>query len=474
MDRLLTVKEVAETFNFHPQTIYKNLDKIPYTRTQNKSIRFRSSDIKKYLEDRTVKPLASPIKPPFRLIDSFPCDKKKKKGGKGAVSKKRQRWNYGHGFGGIFIRRISRGEDRYYIWFYDENGERQRKVIKEATSKEQAELALYTEVHKVFDRKFGNNKAEKRVLFCDFAKQYLEGYTKSRKKSWKSDRSYLNKHLIPFFGKMNLSEISPLHVQNFVTKELEAGSGEISINRYLQIMRRMINLAEEYGYKIDKNPILQKIMFNEAKYRRTRVLSFEEEKRLLEEASLHLKPIIQYALLTGCRLQEILGLQKDDIDFEKGIITVRPEINKTGKRDMVLIHSELESFLKNYLSKHNEKSNYVFTYADCSTGEARPLKSICKGFQKACSRANIKDLQFRDLRTTCATRWHERGVDPLIISRAVLRHSSFKMSEQFYIQSSIEHMREALNNPQTGQKPGETDPQLTHEKRKVHSFFVFN
>jgi len=75
-------------------------------------------------------------------------------------------------------------------------------------------------------------------------------------------------------------------------------------------------------------------------------------------------------------------LQKDDIDFEKGIIAVRPEINKTGKRDIVPIH--------------------------------------------------------------------------------------------FYIQSSIEHMREALNNPHTGRKPGETDPQLTHENRKVPSFFVFN
>jgi len=473
MDKLLTVKEVAETFNFHPQTIYKNLDKIPHTRTQNKSIRFRESDIKKYLDDRTIKPSVPPIMPPFRLIDSPRCDKKKRKGGNSAVSKKKQRWNYGHGFGGIFIRRTSRGEEKYYIWFYDENGKRQRKVIRGATSKEQAELALYTEVHKAFDRKFGNKNEEKRISFCDFAKQYLESFAKSKKKSWRSDRSYLNRHLIPFFGKMDLSEISPLHVQNFIAKEREAGSRKNSINRYLQIMRRMINLAQEYGYKIDKNPVRQKDLFNEAEFRRTRVLSYEEEKTLLEEASEHLKPIIQYALLTGCRLQEILGLRKGDIDFKKGIIVIRPEINKTGKRDMILIHSELESFLKSHL-KENGKTDYVFTYMDPSTNEVKPLKYISKGFQKACRRADINDLQFRDLRTTCATRWHEKGIDPLIISRAVLRHSSFKMSEQFYIHSSIEHMREALNGTHTGQKSGNTDPLLTHEKRKVQIPFVFN
>jgi len=404
--------------------------------------------------------------------------KMNQKGGNCAVSKKKQRWNYGHGFGGIYIRRTSKGEDKYYIWFYDENGERQRKVIREASSKEQAELALYSEVQKVFDKKFGNSTQEKRIVFCDFAKQYLESYSMLKKKSWKIDKSYLDKHLIPFFNKMDLSEITPLHVQNFIAEKLEASYKKNTINRYLQVMRRIINVAQDYGYKIDKNPVRQRDLFNEAEFRRTRVLSHEEEEGLLKESSTHLRPIIQYCLLTGCRLQEILGLRKADIDFKNGIIIIRPEINKTGKRDIVLIHSELESFLKNHL-RENGKTDYVFIYTDPSTNKARPLKYISKGFQKACRRAGIKDFQFRDLRTTCATRWHERGVDPLVISRAVLRHSSFKISEQFYIQSSINHMREVLDRPkEESSKPKNrellTQNWHTKKEKSKSSLFLTN
>jgi uncharacterized repeat protein (TIGR02543 family)/uncharacterized delta-60 repeat protein len=50
----------------------------------------------------------------------------------------------------------------------------------------------------------------------------------------------------------------------------------------------------------------------------------------------------------------------------------------------------------------------------------------------------------------------------------------FILGIPIFFQSSIEHMREALYNPHSGQKIGKTDPQLTQEKSNVHSFFVFN
>ena len=105
----------------------------------------------------------------------------------------------------------------------------------------------------------------------------------------------------------------------------------------------------------------------------------------------------------------------------------------------------------------NGKSDYVFTHVDQATKEVKPLKDIFRGFYNACRRAGIKDLQFRDLRTTASTRWHEKGLDPLVISRAVLRHSSLKMSEDFYIRSSTQHMRDALNK-------ANFDTQLAHEE----------
>ena len=438
MERLLTVEQAAELLQLHPQTLYKKKE---ITRTKiGRSIRFKKSDLEKYVEQGTVKP--PPIPSELQRLAQYA--RLNQKGGNCAVSKKKQRWNYGHGFGGIYIRKTSKGEDRYYIWFYDEHRKRQRKAVRGAVNKSQAEMVLYSEIQGVFDKRYGNGKTEKRIMFVDFSKEYLEKYARIKKKSFESDERYLANHLVPYFGKMDISEITPPHIQGFIEKKLDAGIQKNSVNRYLQVMRSMLNIAKENGYKMGDNPVRQKDLFNESEFRRLRVLSRKEEGGLLKEAPAHLKPIIKYALLSGCRLQEILGLQRGDVDLSKDVIAIQPEINKSGKLDVIPIHSELRKFLVDHLSK-NGKNDNVFTYTDRATREVKPLRSIYRGFHGACKRAGIKDFQFRDLRTTAATRWHEQGVDPLVISRAVLRHSSLKISEQFYIRSSVEHMKDALN-----------------------------
>jgi integrase len=96
------------------------------------------------------------------------------------------------------------------------------------------------------------------------------------------------------------------------------------------------------------------------------------------------------------------------------------------------------------LEENTGRTEYVFNYLDNRTGKLRPVQSIEHAFQAACRRAKIEELQFRDLRRTYGTRLHEKGVDPLIIQR-LLRHSSFRISEQVYVQSSLRMMKDAVN-----------------------------
>jgi len=427
--------------------------------------RYKESFLNIYIEQKTIKPPIQLLNNhPFELTDLSRSPIYTVGGNSGSMKKKKIRWNYGNGFGGIFLRPTDNGKDRFYIWFYDENGARQRKVVKDAINKEQAEAVLFYEVQKVFERKYRTDKREKRITFCEFAKVYLESHAKPKKKSAKCDEGYLNGHLIPFFGKLELSEITPLHVQNFIVEKIRNGLKRNSINRYLQVLRAMMNLAQDYGYKVEKNPVRQRVLFNEAEYRRTRVLSYEEEKRLLKEVAPHLRPIIQCALQTGMRLQEILKLQKDDLNFSQSLIIIRPENNKTGNRDVIPMSANLKELFKKLLAENNGRTSIVFYYLNPHTKELQPLKDISKPFSTACRRAKIKNLQFRDLRRTCATRLHEKGIDPLIIQR-LLRHSSFKISEEVYIQSSLKQMRDAIEKMSEKElKKPENQPPLTHHR----------
>jgi integrase len=103
--------------------------------------------------------------------------------------------------------------------------------------------------------------------------------------------------------------------------------------------------------------------------------------------------------------------------------------------------SDVRNLLKGLIANNNG-SRYVFNYFNHSKNDFVPVKSIYIAFSSACKRAKISGLQFRDLRRTFSSRLHELNTDPLLIQR-LLRHSSFRISEEVYIQSSMELMKNA-------------------------------
>ena len=53
MEKLLTAREVAELLNCHIQSVYRN-DGLPYINLPSVGIRFRKSDIERYLKQNTI------------------------------------------------------------------------------------------------------------------------------------------------------------------------------------------------------------------------------------------------------------------------------------------------------------------------------------------------------------------------------------------------------------------------------------
>jgi len=70
----------------------------------------------------------------------------------------------------------------------------------------------------------------------------------------------------------------------------------------------MFNLAIDWGYAKD-NPVRRVKLFSEKDNLKERILTDDEEERLLEASKSHLRPIILTALHTGMRRGEILGLK---------------------------------------------------------------------------------------------------------------------------------------------------------------------
>jgi integrase len=104
----------------------------------------------------------------------------------------------------------------------------------------------------------------------------------------------------------------------------------------------MFNLGITWD-KCESNPV-SKVKFYREDPPTERVLSEDEEQRLLECSAEHIKPIIATALNTGLRYGELINLRWQDIDFEGRYIVVRT--SKTGNSRKVPMNDTVKETLE--------------------------------------------------------------------------------------------------------------------------------
>ncbi|MHC4196885.1 MAG: tyrosine-type recombinase/integrase [Planctomycetota bacterium] len=193
-----------------------------------------------------------------------------------------------------------------------------------------------------------------------------------------------------------------------------------TVNRELGTFSSMLSRAVIWG-RLDSNP-LSKVKLFRVENRRERILSQEEESRLLGAAKDYFKPILITALHTGMRLSEILNLPWADVDLKHGAITVRN--TKSGKDRKIPMNFLLKEVLSR--QKRNSKGQLVFPHP--KTG--KKIQRIQETFHTTLRRAGIHGLRFHDLRHTFATRLVLNGVD-LVTVQELLGHSNITTTTRY-------------------------------------------
>ncbi len=259
-------------------------------------------------------------------------------------------------------------------------------------------------------------------------------YVKETKKlrTWK-DREFHLQTLKAYFKDKTLNQITSKDIDEF--KQFRLQSIKVaSVNRELATLRHIYNLARRWKKFYGENPVSVSGLMPEDN-KRDRVLSIEEEKRLLDNSALHLRPIILTSLHSGLRKGELLSLQWVNVDFDNNIFIIKPSYNKSKKLKKVPINSYLRTILLELKLRNSRKSEYVFLGDD-----DKPVKDIKTAFNNACKRASIDDFKFHDLRHTSGTRLLESEVGIELISK-ILGHSSVELTMKRYL-----HPEESLKD----------------------------
>jgi len=260
-------------------------------------------------------------------------------------------------------------------------------------------------------------------LFSDFAKEYLELYAKPNKRSWERDERSI-KILERSFAGRRLSEISLLQVERYRVGRLAQVSLS-TVHRELACLKGILSKALDWE-KLESFP-LRKIKIDlKAEPRRERVLTPDEETRLLKEASPYLRAMIVLALNTGMRQGEILKLRAEHVNLETRVLTVPLENSKSKRPRRIPLNSSALEILRPLA----QVPGFIFIKS-----RDQGFRTIRSGFNAACSRAKIEDLRFHDLRHTFETRSIEAGANPANIVR-IMGHASIPFSLEHYFHAS--------------------------------------
>lgn len=330
------------------------------------------------------------------------------------------------------VRVLPSGVRSYFIQYWAE-GRRRRYTIGQhgpitAEQARQQALALLGEVAQ------GGNPAElrteerKAITLSELASRYLEDYAKDRKKpsSIKEDKRLLKDVILPVLGKRKVIDISGPEIEKF---HQGLKRTPYQANRALALISKMLNLAERWGIRYGMpNPCRHIDKFKETK--RTRYLTGEELARLgatLANAEnegtepLSVITAIRLLMFTGCRLNEILTLKWEYVDFEQGCLNI-PD-SKTGAKTVPLGMLALDILQKAFRLDDN---SYVCFGAKAG-GHLVGLPKAWKRIQKC---AKLDNIRLHDLRHSFASVGAAAGLGLPIIG-ALLGHTQSSTTQRY-------------------------------------------
>ena len=269
-----------------------------------------------------------------------------------------------------------------------------------------------------------------------------------------TDETNFTKYLSPAFGDREPREIVPLDVDRLrlsIAKKKAPGT----VKNILELLRRLSNFAAN---KRLCDPLRFRVTLPHVNNLRTEDLNAEQMARLLgilrdgtvtdKDGNKTLldqdaREMMLLAMFTGMRRGEILALKWDDLDFQRGFITLREP--KGGTDQTIPLPDEARELLKN--RPRRDGSAYVFPGRKIKNRkEDRPRTDAAKSF-RAIRTASGLPASFRPmhgLRHTFASMLASSGEVDLYTLQRLLTHKSPTMTQR-YAHLRDETLKKAAN-----------------------------
>ena len=265
--------------------------------------------------------------------------------------------------------------------------------------------------------------------FAEFAARYMAEHAELHKKpsTVRDNRSLLKCHLLPAFGRLRLSAVTPQLIER---QQRKMAASPRRANYMRDVLAAMFARAAEWDLVPEGfNPARKVRKFKEKKGR-DRFLSYEELARLggalaAAEAAGWSPPAaiagLRLLIFTGARKSEILSLTWSMVEFERALLRL-PD-SKTGEKVIYLsapalqLLAELPRIAGNPYVLPGERSG-------------RHLVNIGKTWRRVRHEADLDDVRLHDLRHSFAAIGAGAGLGLPVIG-ALLGHTETSTTARY-------------------------------------------
>jgi len=281
---------------------------------------------------------------------------------------------------------------------------------------------------------------EKTTTFKDFAKDWFETYVKNNNKHSEilTKQIILRVHLVPYFGRMKLDEISNLDIEKYKAQKIAESLSSKTINNHLTVLRKSFRCALEWD-AVKSCPIIKKLKTPPQKYD---FLSIEECRELLNSAVGIWRDMIVIALGTGLRFGELIALKWEDVDFKNHELTIRQSYAKgvlgSTKSNRIRCIPMSDSIHDTFY-RIRKKEGLVFAR---SQGNPLDHRVCLKNLYSISKKAGLRRIGWHTLRHTFASHLAQAGAN-LGAIQGLLGHSDIRMTMR-YAHINRAFLREAI------------------------------
>ncbi len=296
------------------------------------------------------------------------------------------------------------------------------------------------------------------MLYRDWLDEWLELYVKAstKERTYRKYRQEAEKYILPELGDYDVNAITAVRLQKFSVTLSETEYSANTVNGVLSVLKASLKLAVRLG--IAKRQFSDAIVRPRIRAGKATCFSQGEQRKIeryiLSQRSPSLFGIL-IALYTGLRIGELLALTWDDVDFQRGTLSVTKSCRdswKDGHYQKVLgttktlsservvpIPKQIYSYLREM--KRKAKGNFVVTGRTAWGAEVR---SYQRTFENLLKKLKIGHRGFHALRHTFATRAIEIGMDVKTLAE-ILGHKNPMITLERYAHSLIEHKTAMMN-----------------------------